>query len=84
MRILEIPQEDQNDPLIPLDENNEQWMSKGHLSFNNYSVRYRPDTEIVLQNLTFDIKAGQKIGIAGRTGAGKSTLCLSICRIVSF
>ena len=52
------------------------------MQFKNVSLRYRPTTEIVLHNLTFDIKQGEKIGIVGRTGAGKSTICLAISRIV--
>ena len=45
-------------------------------------LRYRPETEIVLNNLSFSIKGGEKIGIVGRTGAGKSTISLAISRIV--
>jgi ABC-type multidrug transport system fused ATPase/permease subunit len=45
-------------------------------------LKYRPTTETVLRNLTFSIKAGEKIGVVGRTGAGKSTICLSLSRIV--
>lgn len=45
-------------------------------------MKYRPTTETVLRNLTFEIKAGEKIGVVGRTGAGKSTICLSLSRIV--
>ena len=37
-------------------------------------MRYRPDTELVLKGVDFKIKSGEKIGIVGRTGAGKSTL----------
>lgn len=36
----------------------------------------------MLDKLSFDIKAGEKIGVVGRTGAGKSTICLSLSRIV--
>lgn len=36
----------------------------------------------MLNNLTFDIKAGSKVGIVGRTGAGKSTVCLALSRII--
>ena len=45
-------------------------------------MRYRPETEIVLNDLSFNIKGGEKIGIVGRTGAGKSTITLAISRIV--
>lgn len=45
-------------------------------------LKYRPDTEIVLKNLSFRVNPGEKIGIVGRTGAGKSTICLGISRIV--
>ena len=54
----------------------------GKIEFVNYSVKYRPDTKIVLNNLNFIIKPGEKIGIVGRTGSGKSTLCLCLFRII--
>ena len=55
---------------------------KGKIEFVNYSVKYRPDTKVVLKNLNFVIKPGEKIGIVGRTGSGKSTLCLCLFRII--
>ena len=45
-------------------------------------LKYRPKTETVLKGLSFEIKGGEKIGIVGRTGAGKSTVSLSLTRIV--
>ena len=54
----------------------------GKIQFINYSVRYRPDTKIILKDLNILIQPGEKIGIVGRTGSGKSTLCLCLFRIL--
>lgn len=43
-------------------------------------MRYRPSTPLVLNKLSFEVKAGEKIGIVGRTGAGKSSLSVCISR----
>jgi len=45
-------------------------------------LRYRPTTELVLKGLSFDVKAGTKVGVVGRTGAGKSTISMALSRIV--
>ena len=58
------------------------WPSKGAISFNDVSLRYRPNTELCLRNLTFDVAPGLKVGVVGRTGAGKSTMSLALSRIV--
>jgi ATP-binding cassette subfamily C (CFTR/MRP) protein 1 len=60
----------------------EGWPKEGKVSFKDVSLRYRPKTAIVLKDLTFDIEPGQKIGICGRTGAGKSTIALTLSRII--
>lgn len=52
------------------------------MDFIDASLRYRPTTELVLKNLNFTVQPGTKIGVVGRTGAGKSTICLSLSRIV--
>ncbi|EXJ66028.1 ATPase [Cladophialophora psammophila CBS 110553] len=56
------------------------WPSHGVVEFVGYSTRYRPDLEPVLRKVTFKIEAGQKVGIVGRTGAGKSSLALALFR----
>ena len=58
------------------------FISKGKITFINYSAKYRHDTPLILKNLTFEIEPGQKIGVVGRTGSGKSTLLLCLFRIL--
>ncbi|KAF9575849.1 hypothetical protein EC968_001232 [Mortierella alpina] len=50
------------------------WPAQGQISFQNVSMRYRPDLPKVLRDISFDIQAGHKVGVVGRTGAGKSSL----------
>ncbi|KAI8898763.1 P-loop containing nucleoside triphosphate hydrolase protein [Globomyces pollinis-pini] len=58
------------------------WPTQGAISFRNYSTRYRSDLDLVVKDLNIDIKPKEKIGIVGRTGAGKSSLTLSLFRII--
>ena len=58
------------------------WPNEGKINFINYSTSYRPDTPIILKNINIEIKPGEKIGIVGRTGSGKSSLVLSLCRVI--
>ena len=58
------------------------WPQEGKIRFENYSVRYRPTTEVVLKNLNFQIEGNEKVGVVGRTGSGKSTICLCLFRIL--
>ncbi|KAL0574610.1 hypothetical protein V5O48_007360 [Marasmius crinis-equi] len=60
----------------------EAWPSRGEIIFDNYSTKYRPELDLVLRNLSFTIKGGERIGICGRTGAGKSSIVQSIFRII--
>jgi ABC-type multidrug transport system fused ATPase/permease subunit len=48
----------------------------------NYSTRYRSELGLVLRNINLDFKPGEKIGVVGRTGAGKSSLALALFRII--
>nr|XP_037273420.1 multidrug resistance-associated protein 1-like [Rhipicephalus microplus] len=58
------------------------WPVTGEVEFQNYSTRYRADLDLVLKGITCDIKPGEKVGIVGRTGAGKSSLTLALFRII--
>uniref|UniRef100_A0A8R1DMH1 ABC-type glutathione-S-conjugate transporter n=1 Tax=Caenorhabditis japonica TaxID=281687 RepID=A0A8R1DMH1_CAEJA len=58
------------------------WPEKGDIYFKNYSVRYRPGLDLVLHSVTAHIYPCEKIGIVGRTGAGKSSMTLALFRII--
>lgn len=58
------------------------WPSKGEIDFVNYSTRYREGLDLVLKNINLDIKSHEKIGVVGRTGAGKSSLTLALFRLI--
>lgn len=59
----------------------ESWPSMGEIIFENVDFAYRPGLPIVLKNLNLNIKSGEKIGICGRTGAGKSTIMSALYRL---
>ncbi|KAM7285677.1 multidrug resistance-associated protein 1 [Ixodes scapularis] len=59
-----------------------EWPSRGDLTFTDYSVSYGDDADPVLRHVNFQAQGGQKIGIVGRTGAGKSTLALALFRMI--
>ncbi|KAF9972607.1 hypothetical protein BGZ73_004232 [Actinomortierella ambigua] len=58
------------------------WPSQGRVDFRGYETRYRPGLELVLRGVTASIRRHEKIGIVGRTGAGKSSLTLALFRII--
>ncbi|XP_054270085.1 multidrug resistance-associated protein 1-like [Macrosteles quadrilineatus] len=58
------------------------WPDQGQIEFRDYRVRYREGLELVLSGVTFTILPGEKVGIVGRTGAGKSSLTLALFRIL--
>ncbi|CAN4093074.1 unnamed protein product [Withania somnifera] len=58
------------------------WPSHGNVEVENLQVRYRPNTPLVLKGITLTIKGGEKIGVVGRTGGGKSTLIQVFFRLV--
>uniref|UniRef100_A0A1Q3FWR2 ABC-type glutathione-S-conjugate transporter n=2 Tax=Culex tarsalis TaxID=7177 RepID=A0A1Q3FWR2_CULTA len=72
----EAPWELQNSTL-PRD-----WPEQGRVEFQDFQVRYREGLDLVLKGISFTVEGGEKVGIVGRTGAGKSSLTLALFRII--
>ncbi|KAJ6470738.1 hypothetical protein C8R47DRAFT_1298099 [Mycena vitilis] len=58
------------------------WPSSGELIVEKLSARYSPDGPKVLRDISFRVKAGERVGIVGRTGSGKSSLTLALLRCI--
>ncbi|KAI0782766.1 hypothetical protein C8Q75DRAFT_885975 [Abortiporus biennis] len=58
------------------------WPASGDLRAENLSARYSPDGPEVLKDINFHVKSGERIGIVGRTGSGKSSLTLALLRCI--
>ncbi|KAK6937389.1 ABC transporter type 1, transmembrane domain [Dillenia turbinata] len=58
------------------------WPAQGNVELRDLLVRYRPNTPLVLKGISLNIKGGEKIGVVGRTGSGKSTLIQVFFRLV--
>ncbi|GMM34012.1 ATP-binding cassette glutathione S-conjugate transporter [Saccharomycopsis crataegensis] len=58
------------------------WPTEGAIEFKGYSTRYRKELDLVLKNISLKINPREKIGIVGRTGAGKSSLTMALYRII--
>jgi ABC-type multidrug transport system fused ATPase/permease subunit len=67
-------------PETKLDPKPSEWPSKGEIQIKNASLRYR-DGPLVLKNISVSIKGGEKIGVVGRTGSGKSSLMSALFRV---
>jgi ABC-type multidrug transport system fused ATPase/permease subunit len=52
------------------------------LTTSHFSMRYRPELELCLREVSLEIKGGERVGVVGRTGAGKSSLTLALFRIL--
>ncbi|KAG6965910.1 hypothetical protein JG688_00006996 [Phytophthora aleatoria] len=74
--------ETDNADCVPI--NGAAWPARGAIRFDNLCLRYRPDLPLVLRGVNMDIQPGEKVGICGRTGAGKSSLMIALFRICAF
>lgn len=60
----------------------ESWPSRGAVEFDDYRLRYRQNSPEVLHGVSFAVGGGEKVGIVGRSGAGKSSLMVALFRII--
>ncbi|TIC23626.1 hypothetical protein E3Q12_01940 [Wallemia mellicola] len=82
-RVYELAQlEPEALPVIEDNRPSSEWPEKGAVEFNNFSAKYRPDLNPVLRDINLKINPSEKIGVVGRTGAGKSSLTLCLFRIL--
>ncbi|KAM3864489.1 multidrug resistance-associated protein 1 [Diretmus argenteus] len=58
------------------------WPTHGDIEIRGLGLRYREDQDLAIRNITVTIQGGEKVGIVGRTGAGKSSLTLGLFRII--
>ncbi|XP_031148395.1 multidrug resistance-associated protein 1 isoform X2 [Sander lucioperca] len=58
------------------------WPTDGCIDIRGLGLRYRHDLDLAIRNITININKGEKVGIVGRTGAGKSSLMLGLFRII--
>ncbi|KAA6383975.1 MAG: putative Multidrug resistance-associated protein, partial [Streblomastix strix] len=76
-----LPQEVKRSDENPIDPSQD-WPNAGRIEFDNVTFRYRQGLPYVLKGVSFDLKGGEKIGVYGRTGAGKSSLLFALFRLI--
>ncbi|EAT33898.1 AAEL013833-PA, partial [Aedes aegypti] len=81
-RVLEYSRlDEEKDTTKPAMEISQNWPQEGSVEFRSVTLRYAPHAEPVLKGLSFEIKAKKRIGIVGRTGAGKSSIIQALFRL---
>ncbi|KAG8710747.1 hypothetical protein FRC09_020949 [Ceratobasidium sp. 395] len=80
-RIVHYRDLEQEPPATLPDDPPAEWPTGGEISFRNVALRYRNGLPLVLDGLSFSVKPGERVGIVGRTGAGKSSLLTALFRV---
>ncbi|KAJ3653134.1 hypothetical protein Zmor_019045 [Zophobas morio] len=80
LEYTELPQELDDGTFVPPPS----WPQVGQIEFKSISMRYSPDKPLVLKKIEIKIHPGEKVGIVGRTGAGKSSLVSTLFRLTHF
>lgn len=78
--VVDLDSELKEAPILKLTSS--EWPSNGKVIFDNVTIRYRPDLPPALIDLSFELEAGEKVAIVGRTGAGKSSIITCLFRFV--
>ncbi|KAM9566457.1 multidrug resistance-associated protein 1-like isoform 3-T3 [Guaruba guarouba] len=81
-RICEYAKMDKEGPWITSKRPPVGWPDRGIIEFVNYKAQYRKDLGLALRDVSFQTQSKEKIGIVGRTGAGKSTLTNCLFRVL--
>eukprot|EP00744_Colponema_vietnamica_P009682 GILI01013744.1.p1 GENE.GILI01013744.1~~GILI01013744.1.p1 ORF type:complete len:1049 (+),score=241.48 GILI01013744.1:470-3148(+) len=85
-RIMEYSTQVKQEREVTYDESNPapaaDWGANGTISFQNVSLRYRENLPLVLKGVSFAIANRMKVGVVGRTGSGKSTIILTLFRML--
>ena len=81
-RMLEISESTDLEPELLTPEPPADWPSRAEIQIKNLSMRYRPNLPLVLNRVNLNVASKQKVGIVGRTGSGKSSLILTLLRII--
>lgn len=68
-------------PIVPENRPPESWPDEGRIEFEGVEMRYRPELPLVLKGVNLIVEPLNKVGIAGRTGSGKSSLAVALFRI---
>ncbi|KAA6398603.1 MAG: putative ATP-binding cassette sub-family C member Sur, partial [Streblomastix strix] len=76
-----LPQEVSRSEINPVDPP-KNWPQKGQIEFEKVTFRYRSGLPFVLKDVSFNLNGGEKIGVCGRTGAGKSSILFALFRLV--
>ncbi|KAK6485811.1 multidrug resistance-associated protein 1-like [Huso huso] len=81
-RVYEYAEMEKEAPWVLSKRPPQRWPSQGIVKFINYEARYKKELEPALKDVTFQTLSQEKVGIVGRTGAGKSTLSNCLFRII--
>lgn len=80
LEYVDLESEEKSIVVVP----SESWPEKGAITINGLNLKYNEKEPYVLKNINVKINAGEKVGIVGRTGSGKSSLIATLLRLVDF